>query len=65
MTKKVKNTVNVVLTTVALAMGVAVIVLSMIDNDVTTNDLIKMLGIAVVALGIYTLNKEEKSDKTE
>jgi hypothetical protein len=63
--KQTKHVINVVLATVALAMGVAVIVLPIIDKSVTTNDLIRMLGVAIVALGIYTLNKEEKNKKAE
>jgi protein-S-isoprenylcysteine O-methyltransferase Ste14 len=65
MNRKVKNQINVILVTIALAMGVAVIVLSMLDENITTNDLIKMLGVAVVSLGIYCLNKEEKGKTTE
>jgi len=66
MKKQVKQTINVVLASVALAMGVAVIVLSILDENVTTNDLVKMLAIAIIALSIFTLNKvEEKNNKTE
>jgi len=64
MNKKVKHTINVVLATVALAMGVAVIVLPIVDDNVTTNDLVKMLGLAIVALGLLALNKEEEKDKS-
>jgi len=66
MKKQVKQTINVVLASVALAMGVAVIVLSILDENVTTNDLVKMLAIAIIALSIFTLNKvEEKNNKTD
>ena len=66
MKKQLKQTINVVLASVALAMGVAVIVLSILDENVTTNDLVKMLAIAIIALSIFTLNKvEEKNNKTE
>ena len=66
MNKQTKHTFNLVLASVALAMGIAVIVLSIFDENVTTNDLITMLAVAIVALGIYTLNKEEdKNKKTE
>ena len=58
MNKQAKHTINLVFAAIALAMGVAVIVLLMIDETVTTNDLIKMLGVAIVALGILALNKE-------
>jgi len=66
MNKQVKHTINLVLAAIALAMGVAVIVLSIIDETVSTNDLIKLLGVAVIALGLLALNKEEeKNKKTE
>jgi len=63
MKKQRKNIVNVVLVAIAIAMGVAVIVLPKVDESVTSNDLIRMLGIAIVSLGIYSLNKEEGKDK--
>jgi len=52
-----KNIINVVLVATALAMGIAVTVLSIISESVATNDLIKMLGIAIVSLGLFTLRK--------
>ena len=64
MNKKVKHIINVVLASVALAMGVAVIVLPIVDDNVTTNDLVKMLGLAIVALGLLALNKEDEKDKS-
>ena len=63
MKKQVKHTINVVLASVALAMGVAVITLSILDENVKINDLIKMLGIAIIALSIFALNKLEEKDK--
>ena len=57
--KQVKHIINVVLAAVAIAMGVAVIVLPMVDDTVTTNDLVQMLGVAATALGILALNKED------
>ena len=56
MGKQVKSIVNLIFAAVALAMGVAVIVMSSITTDITTNDLIRMLGIATVSLGILALN---------
>ena len=56
MGKQVKNIINLIFATVALAMGVAVIVMSSITTDITTIDLIRMLGIAAVSLGILALN---------
>ena len=55
--KMKKNIINVVLVATALAMGVAVTVLSIINESIATNDLIKMLGIAIVSLGLFTLRK--------
>jgi len=52
-----KNIINVVLVATALAMGIAVTVLSIINESIATNDLIKMLGIAIVSLGLFTLRK--------
>jgi len=61
MGKQVKHIVNLVLAAVSLAMGVAVIVMSTINADVTTNDFIKLLAIAVVSLGILALNNVQKN----
>ena len=65
MNKQTKHIINLVLAAIALAMGVAVIVLSIIKEDVATNNFITMLGIAVVALGILAINKEEDKKKTK
>ena len=56
MGKNVKDIINLILAAVALAMGVAVIVMSCITTDITTIDLIRMLGIAAASLGILALN---------
>jgi hypothetical protein len=56
MGKQVKDIINLILAAVALAMGVAVIVIIAIKTDVTVIDLIRMLGIAAVSLGIWALN---------
>jgi len=56
MGKQVKDIINLILAAVALAMGVAVIVMSSITTDITTIDLIRMLGIAAASLGILALN---------
>ena len=56
MGKQVKDIVNLVLAAVALAMGVAVVVMSIINADVAIIDLIRMLGFAAVSLGILALN---------
>jgi hypothetical protein len=41
-------------------MGIAVVVLTIINADVSTNDLIKMLGFAAISFGIIALNKNNK-----
>jgi cadmium resistance protein CadD (predicted permease) len=47
-------------------MGATVVTLSIVDENVKTETLIRMLGIAAVALGIFALNKEDKeSNDTE
>lgn len=56
MSKKVKNIINLILAAIALAIGVAIVVLSILDADVTTNEMIKMLGIAVFSLGVLAIN---------
>ena len=56
MGKQVKDIINLIFAAVALAMGVAVIVISVIKTDVAIIDLIRMLGIAAVSLGVLALN---------
>jgi len=56
MGKQVKDIINLIFAAVALAMGAAVIVISVIKTDVTVIDLVRMLGIAAVSLGILALN---------
>jgi len=53
----IKGIINLILAALSLAMGVAVIVLSIVDNEVTTKSLIMMLGIAAASLGLLALNK--------
>ena len=60
MDKKVKQIINLILAAVALAMGVAAIVLTTIKADVTTNEIVKMLAIAIVSLGLYVLSNTPK-----
>jgi hypothetical protein len=62
MSKQVKHIVNLVLAAIGLAMGVAVVVMTAINADVSTNDLIKMLAIAVASLGILALNNIPKEE---
>jgi protein-S-isoprenylcysteine O-methyltransferase Ste14 len=60
MGRQVKDIINLIFAAVALAMGVAVVVMSTIKTDVSTTDLIRMLGIAAVSLGILALNNTKK-----
>jgi len=60
MKKELKGIINLILATVALAMGVAVIVLSIVNKDLSINDLVRMLGIAVASLGLFALNNLPK-----
>jgi len=62
MGKKVKQIVNLVLAAVSLAMGVAVIVMTAINADIATDELVKLLAIAVAALGVLALNNIRKED---
>ena len=60
MSKQVKHIVNLASAAISLAMGVAVIVMTSINADVTTNDLIKLLAIAASSIGIFALNNIDK-----
>jgi len=63
MNKKVKHAINRILATVAFVMGVAVIYMAIFGANVEATTKINLLGIAVIALGILALNKEEDKDK--
>ena len=65
MNRKIKRHINVVLATVAFAMGVAVILIPILDKEVTARTLITLLGVAVVSLGLLALNKEEEKKQAE
>jgi len=56
MNKEIKGIIKLILAAIGLAMGVAVIVLSIINKDIKTIDLIRMLGIAAASLGLLALN---------
>ena len=62
MDKQVLHIVNVVFAAISLAMGVAVLVMTTINADVTTNELIRLLAIAVVSLGIFALKNVHKEE---
>jgi hypothetical protein len=60
MSKEIKSIINVIMAAVALAMGVAIIVLTTINADIAIMDIIKMLAFAVVSLSIFALNNTKK-----
>ena len=60
MSKKARHIISLVFAAIALAMGVAVIVLSNLDDKITTDDKITLLGIAVFCLGILAVNNISK-----
>ena len=51
-----KSVINLILRAVALAMGVAAVVLSLIDAA-TTETIVTLLGIGLIALGLDALDK--------
>jgi hypothetical protein len=63
MSKEIKSIINVIMAAVALAMGVAIIVLTTINADIAIMDIIKMLAFAVVSLGIFALSNTKKGEK--
>jgi hypothetical protein len=60
MDKEIKGIVNLILAVIGLAMGVAVIVLSIVDSEIVINNLVRMLGIAVASLGLFAINNLPK-----
>jgi len=62
MGKEVKHTVNVVLAAVGLAMGVAAIVIPIVNAEVTMDGIVRMLAIATVSLGLLALNSISKAE---
>ena len=60
MNKEIKGIINLILAAVGLAMGVAITVLSIVDSDVSVSSLIRLLGIAVISLGLFALNNISK-----
>jgi len=59
---KVKQIINLILAAIGLAMGVAVVVLTVISSELNTDNLVRMLGIAAVSFGILALNKVRGSE---
>jgi len=62
MGKQVKRIVNLILAAIGLAMGIAVVVMTAINADTSTNDLIKLLAIGVASLGILALSNIHKEE---
>ena len=61
-TTKMKDLINLILKAVALAMGIAVVVLNIL-NQIDVKSSIIMLGIGLVCMAIYLLdNKETTND---
>ena len=62
MGKQIKHIVNLALAAIGLAMGIAVVVMTAINADITTNELVKLLAIGVASLGIFALNNVHKEE---
>jgi hypothetical protein len=63
MNKQIKRIVNLIFAAIGLAMGVAVVVMTAINAEVTTNELVKLLAIGVASLGIFALNNIHKHEQ--
>ena len=62
MNKQIKRIVNLIFAAIGLAMGVAVVVMTAINAEVTTNELVKLLAIGVASLGIFALGNIHKEE---
>jgi len=56
MGKQVKRIVNLTFAAIGLAMGVAVVVMTAINAEITTTELVRLLAIGVASLGVFALN---------
>ena len=56
---KIKELINLILKAVAIAMGIGVVVLNILDKIETKSSII-MLGIGVFCIGLYLLDSNEK-----
>ena len=56
---KIKDLINLIFKAIALAMGVAVIVLNIL-NQIEVKNSIVMLGIGLFCIGIYLLNDKKE-----
>lgn len=55
---KLKDLINLIFKAISLAMGIAVVVLNILDKIDTKSSII-MLGIGIACIGIYLLNEKE------
>jgi hypothetical protein len=62
MSGKVKNIINTALAAVGLAMGVAVLVITIVDTDISTNEIVRLLAISAVSFGILAINNIPKEE---
>ncbi len=60
---KIKDLVNLIFKAVALAMGIAVVVLNIL-NQIDVKSSIIMLGIGIVCISIYLLDNKETNSKS-
>ena len=60
MKKEVRDIINLILAAIGLAIGIAVIFLSIINTEIKTMDLFRLLGIAAASLGLLALNNLHK-----
>ena len=58
---KIKDLINLILKAVALAMGIAVVVLNIL-NQIDIKSSIIMLGIGIVCIAIYLLDNKENNN---
>ena len=56
---KIKDLINLILKAVAIAMGIGVVVLNILDKIEMKSSII-MLGIGVFCIGLYLFDKNEK-----
>ena len=56
---KIKDLINLILKAVAIAMGIGVVVLNILDKIETKSSII-MLGIGVFCIGLYLFDSNEK-----
>lgn len=59
---KLKDFINLIFKAVALAMGIAVVVLNILNQIVVKSSLI-MLGIGIACISIYLLNNKENDNR--